>query len=254
VDNPLNHPIVLFAVFLVVLSLSAQLGAYFERKKWSPLKDEEREPFKVVFGATLTLLGLIIGFSFSMALTRYDQRKNNEAEEANAIGTEYLRTELLPTASTDRAKGLLRQYLEQRILFYEEEREGNVPEIIARTIQLQRALWSVVRSVAAAEPTPVIALATSGMNDVLNSEGYAQAAWTKRIPVAAWVLMAVTAMCSCVLMSYSAHNARARLLTILPLVLSIAFYLIAETDSPRHGVVRVIPQNLIRLSQSLGAH
>ncbi len=253
-DDFLNYPILILALFVVVLSLSTQLSAHYERMRRRPLNDEEREPFKVVFTASLTLLGLIIGFSFSIALNHYDQRKNYEADEANAIGTEYVRAELLPTEATEKAKGLLRTYLDQRILFYQERHEGKLPEINDRTVHLQRAMWLVVQSVAAVQVNPLVALATSGMNDVLNSQGYTEASWSKRIPITAWVLMTVIAICSCVLMSYSAHEARAPLLMILPVVLSIAFYLIAETDSPRHGVIRVLPQNLARLSESLRAH
>jgi hypothetical protein len=94
------------------------------------MESEEREDFGVLLTATLTLLGLIIGFTFSMAISRYDQRKNYEEEEANAIGTEYLRANATQTA-----------------------------------------------------------LAVMGMNDVLNTQGYTQAAWWNRIPMAAWGLM-----------------------------------------------------------------
>jgi len=205
-------------------------------------------------GATLTLLALIIGFSFSMAIGRYDQRKDYEEAEANAIGTEYLRVELLPAASADKAKDLLRRYLDQRISFYEEPREDNVGPIDDRTAALQREMWSIVQSVAAVQPTPIVGLAAAGMNDVLNSQGYTQAAWRNRIPEAAWFLMVAIALCCCGLIGYSAHAARPSLLVILPLILSIAFFLVAEIDSPRHGVIRVYPQNLVSLAQSLRAH
>jgi|SRR5208282_1348102 len=90
----LSYPRVFFAFSLVLLWLSAQLGASLRRRR--PLKDDERDDFGIVQTATLTLLGLIIGFSFSMAIVRYDLRKNYEEAEANAIGTEYVRAELLP--------------------------------------------------------------------------------------------------------------------------------------------------------------
>ncbi len=71
--------------------------------------------------ATLTLLALLIGFSFSMAINRYDQRKIYEEDEANAreLGTEYLRTDLLPPVAATNVRTLLITYLDQRILFYE---------------------------------------------------------------------------------------------------------------------------------------
>lgn len=79
------------------------------------------------------------------------------------------------------------------------------------------------------------ALVLAGMNDVLNSQGYTQAAWRNRIPTSAWVLMFVMAMASCVLVGYGARSARkaSLLLMVLPLVISLSLYLIADIDSPR---------------------
>jgi len=90
----------------------------------------------------------------------------------------------------------------------------------------------------------------------LNSQGYTQAAWWNRIPAAAWALMAAIAICSSWLVGYGSHNSRegARLLLVLPLVVSIAFMLIADIDAPRHGLIKVMPQNLISLSESLRPH
>jgi hypothetical protein len=92
------------------------------------------------------------------------------------------------------------------------------------------------------------------MNEVLDSAGYTQAAWWNRIPVSAWSLMAVIAVCSNVMIGYACDRKRTFLLTVLPFVLSVAFLLIAEIDSPRGGVIQVGPENLISLSQSLSAH
>jgi hypothetical protein len=82
------------------------------------MEQSTRENYGHMLAATLTLLALIIGFSFSMATNRYDQRKNYEEEETNAIGTEYLRADLLPAANAERIHTLLGKYLDQRVLFY----------------------------------------------------------------------------------------------------------------------------------------
>jgi hypothetical protein len=86
----LDYPVLVFVASFLTLWLSAQLGASVLRK-WRHLEDEVREDFGIILAATL--LGLIIGFSFSMAINRYDQRKNYEEAEANAIGTEYVRAD-----------------------------------------------------------------------------------------------------------------------------------------------------------------
>jgi hypothetical protein len=247
----LNYPRIFFLFSLLVLWLSAQIGLYV-RRRWA-LKDDEREDFSVVQTATLTLLGLIIGFSFSMAISRYDLRKNYEEAEANAIGTEYVRAELLPAADAPAVRSQLRRYLDLRILFYRARDASELRQINADTAQLQAEMWSAVQVPAVAQPTPVIALAVAGMNDVLNSQGYTQAAWWNRIPTSAWSLMIAIAICCNLLVGYGARGAKANasLLFVLPLVVSIAFLLIADIDSPRGGFIHVIPQNLVSLSQSL---
>ena len=247
----LNSPVLLFFPSVLVLWFSAQLGASL-RRRW-PLKDDEREDFGVVRAATLTLLGLIIGFSFSMAISRYDQRKNYEAAEANAIGTEYVRASLMPAATAAAVQAQLRKYLDLRILSYRTGADRGLQHINADTAQLQIEMWSAVQAPALAQPTPVLALAVSGMNDVLNSQGYTQAAWSNRIPIAEWSLLVATAICSNVLVGYGARgaNMRAALLLVLPLVVSMSFLLIADIDSPLGGLIDVAPHNLVKLSHSL---
>jgi hypothetical protein len=249
--NPVIHPLFVFLISFVLLWLSARLGAAF--RKGQSLDDAMRHDLDIVVAATLTLLGLIIGFSFSMATDRYDQRKNCEEAEANAIGTEYLRADLLPAGDAARARALLIQYLDQRILFYGTRDEDKLRRINDATVQLQSDLWSTVRAPDVAQTTPMIALAVSGMNDVLNSQGYTQAAFWNRIPAPAWILMLVIAICANLMFGYGSRRTRAGVIhvLVLPLVLSIAFFLVADIDSPRRGVIRVKPQNLISLAESL---
>src|SRR5580692_2549406 len=183
--SPLLSPFLVLPLSFVLLWLSARLGAALRKRQ--PLDDGMRHDLDVVVAATLTLLGLIIGFSFSMA------------------------TELLS---------------------------------------------AVTAPAEAPKPTPVLALVVSGMNDVLNTQGYTQAAWWNRIPTAAWVMMMLIAISANVMFGYGARRANAGVIhvVILPLVLSIALFLIADIDSPRRGVIRVNPQNLTSLAQSLQAH
>jgi hypothetical protein len=254
--NPIvRNPVLVLALSLVVLWLSVRIGVSFRKSRRS-LEENEREDFGIIMAAILTLLGLIIGFSFSMAITRYDQRKNLEEAEANAIGTEYIRADLLPAADAARVRALLRKYLDQRVLSYEARDDRPLGQIDAATTQLETDLWSAVMAPAATQPTSLVALAVSGMNEVLNSRGATQAAWWNRIPSAAWGLMVAIAVCCNLLIGYGARRGEARttLHLVLALIVSISFYLIADIDSPRGGIVRVRPQNLVSLSQSLPAH
>jgi hypothetical protein len=207
----------------------------------------------IIQTATLTLLGLIIGFTFSMAIARYDLRQNYEEAEANAIGTEFLRADLLPSATAETIKGLLNDYLDQRILFYSKQDQETAKNITQRTNALEKALWNELLPIARTQSTPTIALAVSGMNEVINSRGYTQAAWWNRIPVAAWWLMSVIAIGANMLVGFGARNfsSNVGLFMIFPAMVSIAFFLIADIDSPRGGIIRVDPRNLIDLKQNI---
>ncbi len=249
--NIVDHPLLVFVFSFIGLWFSAFVGALY-RKRLGPLEKDERQDFGMVQGAALTLLGLLIGFTFSMAIDRYEQRKNYEEAETNAIGTEYVRAGVLPAADASRLHDLLRSYLDQRVLFYITRDAQRLQRINADTAQLQNDLWSVVQARAEIQPTPITALTVSGMNDVLNSQGYTQAAWWNRIPFEAWVLLAAISVGCNLLIGYGAHRT-SFLLVVLPLAVSLSFFLIADVESPRGGVIRVQPQNLMRLSQTLRA-
>ena len=247
-----HYPLLIFGVSLAVLWL-ASLGGLWLRNRHAQTGGERSEDFDLVLGATLTLLALLIGFSFSMAADRYGQRKNYEEAEANAIGTEYLRADLLPPSNAADVRKLLVAYLDQRILFYTVADDKKRAQVDARTAQLQTALWTAASAPARAQGTAASTLAAAGMNDVLDSSGYTRAAFWNRIPAAAWWLMASIAIICNVLLGYGSRSRRAGgpLSLVLPLMVSIAFLLISDIDTPRHGLIHVVPENLRSLAQSL---
>ncbi len=244
------HPSVVFLISLICLWLAARLGAWL-RKRWG--FDEKRRPdFSLILTATLTLLGLLIGFSFSMAASRYDQRKNLEEGEANAIGTEYLRADLLPAADGAKVRDLLKKYIALRIEYYQAS-DAEVAGIDDRTAKLQAQMWAAVVAPTAQQTHPVIAVAVTGMNDVINSQGYTQAAWWNHIPLSAALLMAVIGLLCNTMIGYGSLSVthRSPLLAILPVFTALAFSLITDIDTPRHGLIRVVPKNLVGLAESL---
>ncbi|QSN60790.1 hypothetical protein [Caballeronia sp. M1242] len=246
-----SHPIVFLVLTLFVMSAAAYFGSLLRRAR--PMADDMREHFGVVQSAALTLLALVIGFSLSMAVGRYDQRKNLEEEEANAIGTELLRAELLPAAQASEIRTLLPQYAAQRISFYQTGDGDELQQINTATARLQSSLWTAARSGANAQPGPLSALAIAGMNDVINTQGYTQAAWWNHIPTSAWALMLIIGFFCNVLIGYGTRSSRPgrRLLMIMPLIVSISFTLIADIDSPRNGLIRVKPQNLMATAAAM---
>lgn len=246
-----NRPAVLMLLFGVALWLVARLGATARHR--FPLEKELRGDFSLLLGAALTLLALIIGFSFSFVSNRYDQRKTFEEAEANAIGTEYARASLLPKQDAEKVRQLLKSYVALRIEFYSHLGEEEWGRLNAKTGKLQDEMWKAVLGPAEASPTPIVALAVAGMNDVLNSQGYTQAAWWNRMPGSSWAFLLAVALCCNFLIGYGLQSTKSerRLLFIFPVLITLALSFIADIDSPRRGVIRIHPQNLLVLQNSM---
>src|SRR5246127_4174165 len=115
--DELRSPFLALGFSFFVMWLSVWVGVLL-RKRRQNIDQEVCRDLELILASTLTLLGLIIGFSFSMAINRYDQRKNYEEGEANAIGTEYLRADVLPAADAAKLRPLLRAYLVQGFFFF----------------------------------------------------------------------------------------------------------------------------------------
>ena len=246
-----NYPILLFLALALVLWVSIYAGVRVRGK--NVLTDSERQDLGIVLSATLTLLALLIGFSFSMAAGRYDQRKNDEENEANAIGTAYVRAGMLAPEEAARARDFLRRYVALRIVYYTARDPERLAANATETAQVQNDLWQIAQTAAIRHPTAVSALFASGVNDVLNSQGYTQAAWWNRIPVEAWMMMIAMAIACSALFGYLAQpvNGKVKRAFLIPAIVSIALFLIADLDSPRGGLIHVAPQNLTSVERTL---
>ncbi|MBN3762226.1 hypothetical protein [Burkholderia sp. Ac-20365] len=247
-----DHPEGLFLVLLVCFVGAVAFGATGLRRIVS-LPEDGREDFNIVQQATLTLLALLVGFSLSMAVGRYDQRKNLEEAEANAIGTEYVRAELAESAVTLKMKDALARYAQLRVDDYLTRDPQQLEHIGRDTANVQAELWKLATQVAQDKPTPIGALVVAGMNDVLNSQDYSEAARINHIPLGAWILMILIAMFGCIVQGYGTKGTlkKGMLIAVLPVTVALSLAFIADIDSPRGGIIHIEPQNLLRLLQSL---
>jgi hypothetical protein len=245
-------PLMLFATSVLVQWVAVRTGARVSERRLR-LGRIARGDLAQTQNVTFTLLAVIIGFSLSMSVSRYDQRKNYEESEANAIGTEYSRLDLLPAETKAAAGDLLRKYIQLRIAFFSDQSSDELKRLDIETGQLQTELWQSVARAAGEQATPVAALAVAGANDVINSQGFTLAAWRNRLPRQVWWLMLFVAAGANFISGFGARGASSPIRWILPLSVSVAFLLIAEIDSPRSGLLRVLPENLITAAESIGA-
>ncbi len=245
-----DHPLLFFAVTLALFLGSTRMGVLV-RLHGHKLTPAERAEFDLVRNAMFTLLGLLIGFAIAMAVSRYDLRKSLEESEANAIGTEFLRLDLMPADVAAKARALLRTYADERIAFYALMNSDELANNAAATADTANALWTAIAPATRAAPTAVTALVAAGMNDVLNSYGYTVAAWRNRLPPEVWMLLILVAASCNVLIGFGAERLSWTTHAILPLTASLAILLIADVEGPHNGFVRVHPVNLIDAAASI---
>jgi len=246
----MDSPFFVFGVTFALLMLCVRLGVWLQHKR-GILNDEINADLNIVRTLSLTMLGLIIGFSFSMAIPRYDARKGLEEAECRVIESAYLKADLMAAPDAARIKGLLLKYLSLRITFYGDLKQAQLEKLSDDTDKLQMDLWNAVRIPANAHESSETALAVSGIDTVISTRRDAEAAWHRRVPVGTWILLITIAGFACLLTGFGARLPKSRLHFLLPLLIAIAFYQIADIENPRVGFISVRPENLQALAKTL---
>jgi hypothetical protein len=245
-----DFPLLMSCASFVLLMIAVWIGNLLRKRTAA---EANRDDAGVVLAGTLTLLGLIIGFSLAMAINRYDLRKSSEQTEVNAIDVLHTRSDLLPPPDAAKAHELLQRYINQRIAFYTTRDRDEIRRISADTAQTQNQLWSTIEAALRPLPPQLQGLFITGYNDVEVSWRTTQAVWSNRIPVAVWILILVASILCNLLVGYRARQTDWLVFLVMPVAVSISLFLISDLDSPRGGAIRVRPNNLISLSQSIGS-
>ena len=227
------------------MTVAAWVGGSVASRR-PPMTAEAREDFNLVQTATLTLLGLIIGFTFSMAVGRYDQRKNLEEEEANAIGTAYLRADLIGEPHAAKLQGTLRDYANERLRFYQASRDDGRRDRRAHGRPAERPLVDDSRA-GADDATPITAACRREHQRRDQLAGLLAGRMVEPHPARSLDAHDRDGPVRQLLVGPRRQAAQGPNYGCWPycrLSLAIAFFLIADIDAPRGGVIRVVPQNL----------
>ena len=183
------HPVMFFLFVVVLLWLGTLVGGHLRIRRQKVLS-EETGTFKTLEGAVLALLGLLLGFTFSMGVSRYDQRKNLEISEANDITNAWLRTAMLPEPVRSTVQALMRQYLPVRLSFLTAgTSELRVDASLELSASLQAQMWQVASSYARIESNPISAQYLTALTDLVDVTESRTAAFENRIPVIAWIML-----------------------------------------------------------------
>ena len=245
----------LWGLFLAIVALvlaaiegGHRLGSF---RNSQPGREKEA-PVGAMVGAMLGLLAFMLAFTFGMAASRFDTRKQLVLDEANAIGTTYLRTAMLPERR-DEIRALLRSYVDTRL---EAVRSGRVAVEILRSEDIQGRLWSAATAVGLQHPDSiVVGLFVASLNEVIDLHAKRVTAGLRnRIPGAIWVALLTIATLSLAAMGYHAGlvgTVRSLAFIVVAVTFSAVIALIADLDRPQEGSLTVSQQALIDVRQSM---
>ena len=248
-----NEWMLMLAVGILLLGM-AEVGHHVGLRLHRAKDEVRRNLVGGVQGAVLGLLALLLGFTFAMAVNRYDTRRDLVVKEANAIGTSWLRAGLLPEAHRVPVKSLLRRYVDVRLKYEALSSDpGKLTEGLRISAELQNELWQHAEA-AANTPTPITTTFITALNEVIDIDAERIAAARNRIPTGVWMLLVFVAGFGCFTTSYGsgAHGARSIFTNLsLPILITIVITLIFDLTHARQGVIGISQQPLIDLQTSI---
>jgi hypothetical protein len=249
------------AVFLVVMFLMlafAEIGFRLGLRLHFTKDQARKGQIGAIQGAVLGLLGLLLGFTFAMAVQRYDTRRGLVVEEANALGTTYLRASLLPDAHQSPVKDFLRRYVDLRLKYWplvdDLAKRAEGMRLIG---DIQAELWKHATEAAKEAPNDITAIFIESLNEVIDTDAKRIAAMRAGIPTGVWFLLILVAAFGCITTSYGggAEGARSKLGSVfLPLLIAVVIVLIFDISHPRVGLIQLGQQPLEDLQQSIQAN
>jgi hypothetical protein len=241
-----------FVAILIVVLLSVECGYRLGRYRRNRHEQEKETPVGTMVGATLGLLAFILAFTFGLAAARFDTRRQVLLDEANAIGTTYLRAGMLPERREE-IRALLRNYVDTRL---EAVRSGNIAEGMRQSENIQNDVWT--HAIAVGEKNPnsiVVGLFVQSLNDMIDLHAKrVQASLRSRIPGAIWIGLFAVAALSLATMGYHAGmvgTRRSLAILAVALTFSVVIELIADLDRPQEGILKVSQHALLDLQRSM---
>ena len=242
----------------VVLFLGAtQIGFFLGRRAHKSGVDEHsRTQISTIQVAILGLLALLLGFTFAMSMSRYDKRKQMVLEEANAIGTTFLRTQLLPEPPRQEISNLLRQYVDVRLEFYAAGvDEEKLRQAMAGAQKLHKQIWSYTPALGEKDPRAVTTgLFLLSLNEMIDLHAKRLTAMENHVPESALMLLYLLSAVAVMIVGYASGVAGLRnwfVTMMLPLLIAVVINVIVDIERPRRGLIKVGQDRLIELRQTL---
>lgn len=238
-------------VLLVLAETGYRIGEFSRRRNREAAQGHSGS----VQGAVLGLLGLLLGFTFAMAAGRFDTRRSLVVQEANSIGTTWLRTDFLPGPYKDQVRGLLIRYTQLKIAGFD---ASNDSDELARSEKeiagIHTQLWQNAGDAATERNTPVLATFITSLNETIDLDALRKAALRSHVPGAVWLLLLLVAGCGAWSSGYGCGTVGVRSVFnqfMFPVLIAVVITLISDIDRAHKGVIGMSAVPLEELLESM---
>lgn len=256
--NPAQWAVVLSVGLFVGVLACLEIGYRIGSRSFTRNPESAHEGIGVIEAAIFSLLGLLLGFSFAGGTARLDTKRQLIVQEANAIGTAYLRLDLLPASQQPEMRRLFRAYLDARLRVY-----GKLPDLqaseqeLARAQKIQQEIWSLAVAASHDDPSQNTArLLLPALNEMIDITASRAIALHTHLPPLIFALLISVALLSGLLAGYAMAKRKTRSwlhIVLYALVLAITVYVVLDLEYPRFGLIRLDATDnaLIQLRDSI---
>ena len=240
-------------VLFALLVLAHEVGFRVARRRGARADEGERSETSTLQGGMLGLLGLLLAFTFAIASQRFDTRKQLVLDEANAIGTAYLRATAVPGG--EEVADLLRRYIDVRL---EGAASAGNPQGFRRAVteseRLHAAMWSRAAALARANPDPLRTLLLPALNEVIDLHEKRLTAMRNHVPTIILVLLLMVSVLTMASLGHAAGVSGGRSMSTaltFAMLVTLVIMVVVDLDRPERGLIRVSQQSLQTLRDGL---
>jgi len=247
-----NHPWMWLPITCLAAFTLIECGARLRKRLQISFEEERQDQVSRISNDLMILLSLLLGFTLAMAVPRYDHRRELVVEEANAIGTTWLRAGTLPQPAQSRVRDLLRQYVDARLQFADAGFDSaRISAAEARSKSLQNQLWSECMLAIQNDRSAVTGAFMLTLNDTIDLDAKRLEAFENRIPNTIWFLIFFISGLTSLAFGFTLRTRFWFPMLILPLMMAAVICLIADLDTSRGGTIRVSQESMRRLQADL---
>ncbi|WP_413577739.1 hypothetical protein ACLVWU_04740 [Bdellovibrio sp. HCB290] len=237
-------------IMVVLLLVAVFIGTKFGQKFGKPDAN-----YAVLPTSILGLLALLLGFTFSMSVSRFEDRQKLVLSEANAIGTTYLRTDFLPAPHAQNVKSYLREYVDIRLKLMDDyPTENEARRIGQETARLQSLIWNETVAAAGVKVTPLSPSFVSSLNDVIDISAQWDFVLNNTVPEMIYFIIIFVAVFGVFFLGFmngSTGTSHRFGILALAFLFSLVIALIQDLDRPRRGTVKVSQSSLVDLKKQI---